>query len=101
MAFAATMAESEDDAHCRQESSPHEGADSFGAESSQEDDEGLFIPSYLEKALPDDPTLQVKMAHAMRAQKWRQGDALPVASQVIFKGTIENMREKMGLGPCS
>ena len=46
IAFAAMMVESEDDAHCHQESSPHEGADSFGAESSQEDDEGLFIPSY-------------------------------------------------------
>ena len=41
----------------------------FGAESSQEDDEGLFIPSYLEEALPNDPVLQVKMAHAMRAQE--------------------------------
>ena len=69
MAFAAMMAESEDDAHCRPESSPQEGADSFGAESSQEDDEGLFIPSYLEEALPDDPTLQVKMTHAMWAQE--------------------------------
>ena len=72
MAFAATIAESEDDAHRHQESSPQE--DSFGAESSQEDDEGLFIPSYLEEALPNDPTLQVKMAHAMRAQEtetWR------------------------------
>ena len=69
MAFAATMAKSEDNAHCHQESSPHEGADSFGAESSQEDDEGLFIPSYLEEALPNDPTLQVKMAHAMWAQE--------------------------------
>ena len=68
-AFAAMMIESEDDAHCHQESSPHEGADSFGAESSQEDDEGLFIPSYLEEALPDDPTLQVKMAWTMRAQE--------------------------------
>ena len=68
-AFAATMAKSEDNAHCRQESSPHEGADSFGAESSQEDDEGLFIPSYLEEALPNDPTLQVKMACAMWAQE--------------------------------
>ena len=67
-AFATTIAESED-AHCRQESSPQEGADSFGAESSQEDDKGLFIPSYLEEALPDDPTLQVKMAHAMWAQE--------------------------------
>ena len=69
MAFAATMAESEDDGHYLQESSPHEGTDSVGAESSQEDDEGLFIPSYLEEALPDDPTLQVKMAHAMWAQE--------------------------------
>ena len=69
MAFAATMANTEDDSHCHQESSPHEETDPFGAESSQEDDEGLFIPSYLEEALPDDPTLQVKMAHAMRAQE--------------------------------
>ena len=69
MAFAATMAESEDDSHYLQDSSPHEGTDSVGAESSQEDDEGLFIPSYLEETLPNDPTLQVKMAHAMQAQE--------------------------------
>ena len=69
MAFAAMMAKSEDGAHCHQESSPHEGTDSFGAESFQEDDQGLFIPSYLEETLPDDPTLQVKMAHAMQAQE--------------------------------
>ena len=68
-AFAATIAESEDNAHHHQESSPQEDVDSFGAESSQEDDEGLFIPSYLEEALPNDPTLQVKMACAMRAQE--------------------------------
>ena len=68
-AFAATIAESEDDAHRHQESSPQEEANSFGAESLQEDDEGLFIPSYLEEALPDDPTLQVKMVHAMLAQE--------------------------------
>ena len=69
MAFAATIAKSEDDGPCCQESSSHEGADPFGVESSQEDDKGLFIPSYLEEALPDDPILQVKMAHAMRAQE--------------------------------
>ena len=69
MAFAAMMAESEDDGHYLQESSPHEGTNSIGAESSWEDDEGLFIPSYLEEALLDDPTLQVKMAHAMQAQE--------------------------------
>ena len=68
-AFATTIAESEDYGTCRQESSSQEGANPFGAESSQEDDEGLFIPSYLEEALPDDPVLQVKMAHAMWAQE--------------------------------
>ena len=68
-AFAATIAEFEDDGPCGHESSSQEGADPFGAESSQKDDEGLFIPSYLEEALPDDPVLQVKMARAMRAQE--------------------------------
>ena len=47
----------------------HEGADAYGNELSQEDDKGLYIPSYLEEAIPDDPVLQVKMAHAMRAQE--------------------------------
>ena len=68
-AFAATIAESEDDGPCHQESSSQEGADPFGAESFQEDDEGLFISSYLEEALPNDPALQVKMACAMWAQE--------------------------------
>ena len=69
MAFAATIAESEDDGPCCQESSSQEGANPFGAELSQEDDEGLFISSYLEEALPDDPVPQVKMACAMQAQE--------------------------------
>ena len=68
-AFAATIPESEDDGPGHHESSSQEGADPYGNESSQEDDEGLFIPSYLEEALPDDPVLQVKMAHAMWAQE--------------------------------
>ena len=69
MAFAATITESEDDDPCCHESSSQEGADPFGAESSQEDDEELFIPSYLEEVLLNDPVLQVKMAHAMWAQE--------------------------------
>ena len=69
MAFAATIPEVEDDGPGRPESSPQEGADAYSNESSQEDDKGLFIPSYLEEAIPDDPVLQVKMARAMRAQE--------------------------------
>ena len=68
-AFAATIVGSENDVHCPQELSPLEEADSVGAESSQEEDERLFIPSYLEEALPNDPTLQVKMARAMQVQE--------------------------------
>ena len=60
MAFAAIIPESEDDGPVCHESSSQEGANAYGDESSQEDDEGLFIPSYLEEALPDDPVLQVK-----------------------------------------
>ena len=67
--FVASIPESEDDSPCHQESSSQGRGNPFGAESSQEDDEGLFIPSYSEEALPDDPVLQVKMACAMWAQE--------------------------------
>ena len=64
-AFAATIPEVEDDGLGHPESPPQEEADAYGNESSQEDDEGLYIPSYLEEAIPNDPVLQVKMARAM------------------------------------
>ena len=67
-AFATTIPEVEDDGPGHPESPPQEEADAYGNESSQEDDEGLYIPSYLE-AIPNDPVLQVKMARAMRAQE--------------------------------
>ena len=101
MAFAATIAESEDDANCCQESSPQEGTDSFGAESSQEDDKGLFIPSYLEEALPDDPTLQVKMARAMRAQEVETRRCFTCNQPGHLQKDHWKYEEKMGLGPCS
>ena len=45
MDFAATIPEAEDDSPGHHEPSPQEGANAYGNESSQEDDEGLFIPS--------------------------------------------------------
>ena len=101
MAFAATIVESEDDAHHRQESSPQEEANSFGAESSQEDDEGLFIPSYLEEALPEDPTLQVKMAHAMWAQEMETRRCFTCNKPGHPQKDHWKYEEKMGLGPYS
>ena len=99
MAFAATMAESEDDGHYPQESSPHEGTDSVGAESSQEDDEGLFIPSYLEEALPNDPTLQGKMAHAMWAQEVETRRCFTCNQPGHLQRDHWKYEEKNGTGP--
>ena len=68
-AFAATIPEVEEEGPGHPEPPPQEEAAAYGNKSSQEDDEGLYIPSYLEEAIPDDPVLQVKMAHAMQAQE--------------------------------
>ena len=68
-AFSATVPEVEDNGLSRPESSPPVEADAYGDKSSQKDDKGLYIPSYLEEAIPNDPVLQVKMARAMRAQE--------------------------------
>ena len=43
--------------------------DRHEVEPNQEDDEGLFIPSFLEEALGGDGNLQINMAHTMQAQK--------------------------------
>ena len=98
-AFAAMTAELEDDAHCHQESSPQEDVDSFGAESSQEDDKGLFIPSYLEEALPNDPTLQVKMACAMWAQETETWRCFTCNKPGHLQRATGNMRKKWYRAP--
>ena len=100
MAFAATIVELEDDGHHHQESSPQD-INSLGAESSQEDDEGLFIPSYLEEALPDDPTLQVKMARAMWAQEMETWRCFTCNKPGHLQRDHWKYEEKMGLGPYS
>ena len=99
MAFATTMAESEDNGHYPQGSSPQEGTDSIGAESSQEDDEGLFIPSYLEEALPNDPTLQVKMAHAMWTQEVETRRCFTCNQPGHLQRDHWKYEEKNGTGP--
>ena len=48
-----------------QSSSPYEDNDSREVEPPPKEDGGLYIPSYLEEAILDDPTLQVKVAHAL------------------------------------
>ena len=95
-AFAVTIPESEDDGPGCQESSFQEGA---RAESSQEDDEGLFIPSYLEEALSDDHVLQVKMARAMWAQEVETRRCFTCNQQGHLQRDHWKYEEKNGIGP--
>ena len=48
---------------------PGEDSDSPEVEPPPKEDEGLYIPSYLEEAIPDDPALQVKVTCALRVQE--------------------------------
>ena len=48
---------------------PGEDSDSHEVEPPPKEDKGLYIPSYLEEAILDDPALQVKMACALRVQE--------------------------------
>ena len=99
MAFAATIEESEDNNHRSHESSLLEEADSQGTESSQEDDEGLYIPGYLEEAVPDDPVLQVKMAHAMRAVEKETRRYYRCDKPGHLQKDCDEVNEKNGKGP--
>ena len=46
-----------------------EDDDHLEGEPTQEEDEGLYIPSFLEEALGGDGNLQIKMAHIIQAQE--------------------------------
>ena len=98
-AFAATIPEAEDDSPGCHESSLQEEAKAYGNESSQEDDKGLLIPSYLEEALPNDPVLQVKMAHAMQAQEVETRRCFTCNQQGHLQRDHWKYEEKNGNGP--
>ena len=99
MAFAATIPEVEDDGPGHPESSPQEGADAYGNASSQDDDEGLYIPSYLEEAIPDDPVLQVKIARAMWAQEVETRRCFTCGQPGHLQRDHRKYEEKNGNGP--
>ena len=69
IAFTTSVEESADPALSEQGPSLPEDDDHLGGEPTQEVDEGLYIPSFLEEALGGDCNLQIKMAHTMQAQE--------------------------------
>ena len=68
-AFATSVKETTDPALSESGPSLLEDEDHSEVELTQEDNEGLFIPSFLEEALGGDGNLQIKMAHTMQAQE--------------------------------
>ena len=68
-AFAASVEGSPNPALSEQEPSLHENNNRSEVEPTQEEDEGLYIPSFLEEALGGDGNLQIKMAHTLQAQE--------------------------------
>ena len=68
-ALTASVKGSPDPALSEQEPSLPEGGDHLEMEPTQEEYEGLYIPSFLEEALGGDCNLQIKMAHTMQAQE--------------------------------
>ena len=70
-AFAASIEETSDPALSEPGPPLPEDEDHLGGEATQEGEEGLFIPNFLEAALGGDGNLQIKMAHTMQAQEKR------------------------------
>ena len=68
-AFATSVEGSPDPPLSEQGPSLPEDGNHLEGEPTQEEDEGLYIPSFLEEALGGDDNLQIKMAHTIQAQE--------------------------------
>ena len=66
-------------------------------EPNREDDEGLFIPSFLEEALGGDGNLQIKMARTMQAQEKQERRCFICQSPNHLMR--DHYQEKNGKGP--
>ena len=96
-AFTASVEGSPDPALSEQEPSLPEDDDHLEVEPTQEEDEGLYIPSFLEEALGGDGNLQIKMAHTIQAQE-RHGKKcfLCQSGDHLMK---DHCKVKNGVGP--
>ena len=97
MAFAASVEGSLDPALSEQGPSLPDDDDHLEGEPTQEEDEGLYIPSFLEEALGGDGNLQIKMAHTMQAQK--RCDKKCFICQSGDHLMKDHYKEKNGVGP--
>ena len=96
-AFVASVKETPDPALSEPGPSLSEDKDHLGREPTQEGDEGLYIPSFLEEALGGDCNLQIKMAHTMQAQE--KCDRKCFICQSVDHLMKDHYKGKNGTGP--
>ena len=96
-AFATSVEGSRDPALSEQGSSLPEDDDHLEGEPIQEEDEGLYIPSFHEEALGGDGNLQIKMARTIQAQERHNKKCFICQSgDHLMK---DHYKEKNGAGP--
>ena len=78
---------------------PGEDSDPHEVEPPPKEDEGLYIPSYLEEAIPDDPALQVKVVHALRVQKMNSRRCFTCTRPGHLARDHQEWEEKNGIRP--
>ena len=98
-AFAASVEGSPDPAPSEMEPSLSKEDDHLEVEPTQEGDEGLYIPSFLEDALGGYGNLQIKMARTMQAQERHNKKCF--ICQLGDHLMKDHYKEKMGQGPYS
>ena len=98
-AFIATADGPDDEACHHQDSLHYEDTDSQEVEPSHKEDEGLYIPSYLEEAIPDDPVLQVRVAHALRVQEMNSKRCFTCNRPGHLARDHQEWEEKNGIRP--
>ena len=98
-AFVATAGEPDDDVEHPQGPSPYEDSDSQEVAPPPKEDEGLYIPSYLKEAIPDDPVLQVKVAHALQVQEMNSGRCFTCNRPGYLMRDHQEWEEKNGIRP--
>ena len=96
-AFAASVEETTDPALSEPGPSLQEDEDHSEVEPTREDDEGLFIPSFLEEALGGDGNLQIKMSCTMQAQE--KHDRKCLICQSLDHLMRDHYQGKNGKGP--
>ena len=98
-AFVATTGGLYDEVDHPQGSSPYEDCDSHEVEPPPKEDEGLYIPSYLKEAIPDDPVLQVKVACTLQVQEMNSRRCFTCNRPGHLTRDHQEWEEKTGIRP--